>query len=113
MVEKLVQHRSRQTIMESDLNNAQLYARASIDHVVGDGIEEGRRFVGFDVTQKGSLQVLVSAGRLYFDGGVYPPPSAFETWFVSAALDDDAFERIEAALPAAAEAAKTAPRPES
>lgn len=72
MVEKLVQHRSRQTIMESDLNNAQLYARASIDHVVGDGIEEGRRFIGFDVTQKGSLQVLVSAGRLYFDGGVYP-----------------------------------------
>ena len=28
--------------------------------------------------------------------------SAFEAWFVSAALDDDAFERIAAALPAAA-----------
>jgi len=39
------------------------------------------------------------------DAGVYAPPSAFETWFVSTALDDAAFERIEAALPAAALAA--------
>lgn len=39
------------------------------------------------------------------DAGVYPPPSAFEAWFVSAALDDDAFAKIEAALPAAAQAA--------
>ena len=46
------------------------------------------------------------------DGGVYPPPSPFETWFVSTALDDEAFDTIEAALPAAAYAAKTAPRPE-
>lgn len=45
------------------------------------------------------------------DGGVYAPPSAFETWFVSAALDDDAFERIEAALPAAARAAAEATQP--
>ncbi len=40
--------------------------------------------------------------------GVYPPPSAFEAWFVSAALDDEAFETIEAALPAAALAAAAA-----
>ena len=42
------------------------------------------------------------------DAGVYAPPSAFETWFVSAALDDAAFERIAAALPAAARAAAEA-----
>ncbi len=42
------------------------------------------------------------------DGGVYAPPSAFEAWFVSAALDDDAFDRIAAALPAAASAAAAA-----
>ncbi len=42
------------------------------------------------------------------DAGVYAPPSAFETWFVSAALDDDAFEHIAAALPAAARAAAEA-----
>ncbi|MCX5041764.1 glutamate-1-semialdehyde 2,1-aminomutase [Aldersonia sp. NBC_00410] len=44
--------------------------------------------------------------------GVYAPPSAFEAWFVSAALDDAAFERIADALPAAAAAAATAPEPE-
>jgi glutamate-1-semialdehyde 2,1-aminomutase len=37
--------------------------------------------------------------------GVYLPPSAFEAWFVSAALDDDAVERVLEALPAAARAA--------
>ncbi|CAM3660502.1 glutamate-1-semialdehyde 2,1-aminomutase [Tsukamurella ocularis] len=40
--------------------------------------------------------------------GVYPPPSAFEAWFVSAALSDDDFASIEAALPAAARAAAAA-----
>jgi glutamate-1-semialdehyde 2,1-aminomutase len=45
------------------------------------------------------------------DQGVYPPPSAYETWFVSAALDDDAFDRITAALPAAARAAAEATEP--
>ena len=44
------------------------------------------------------------------DAGVYPPCSAFETWFVSAALDDDAFDRIAAALPAAAPR-RTPPKP--
>ena len=39
------------------------------------------------------------------DRGVYAPPSAFEAWFVSAALDDDAFSVIADALPAAASAA--------
>ena len=42
------------------------------------------------------------------DGGVYAPPSAFETWFVSAVLDDDAFAHIAEALPAAARAAAEA-----
>jgi glutamate-1-semialdehyde 2,1-aminomutase len=45
------------------------------------------------------------------DRGVYAPPSAFEAWFVSAALDDEAWETIEAALPAAAQAAATATGP--
>ena len=36
------------------------------------------------------------------DQGVYLPPSAFEAWFVSAAHDDGALDRIAAALPAAA-----------
>jgi len=39
------------------------------------------------------------------DQGVHLPPSAFEAWFVSAAHDDSAVERVMAALPAAADAA--------
>ena len=46
------------------------------------------------------------------EGGVYVPPSAFETWFVSDALNDEDFSVIEAALPAAAAAAAAAERPE-
>ncbi|GAA3951251.1 glutamate-1-semialdehyde 2,1-aminomutase [Gordonia caeni] len=45
-------------------------------------------------------------------GGVYAPPSAFEAWFVSTALDDEAFARITEALPAAAAAAAAAQAPE-
>ncbi|MEZ5117959.1 MAG: glutamate-1-semialdehyde 2,1-aminomutase [Candidatus Nanopelagicales bacterium] len=43
--------------------------------------------------------------------GVSLPPSAFEAWFVSAAHDDVAVERIAAALPAAARAAAAAVDP--
>lgn len=46
------------------------------------------------------------------EGGVYVPPSAFETWFVSDALNDEDFSVIEAALSAAAAAAAAAERPE-
>jgi len=55
----------------------------------------------------------VAAYKAFFhamlSGGVYLPPSAYEAWFVSTALDDDAFERIEAVLPIAARAAADAP----
>ncbi|MEV6631487.1 glutamate-1-semialdehyde 2,1-aminomutase [Actinoplanes sp. NPDC051470] len=40
--------------------------------------------------------------------GVYLPPSAFESWFVSAALDEAALETIAEALPPAARAAAAA-----
>jgi glutamate-1-semialdehyde 2,1-aminomutase len=42
------------------------------------------------------------------DNGVYLPPSAFEAWFVSAAHDDTALDRLVTALPAAAKAAASA-----
>jgi glutamate-1-semialdehyde 2,1-aminomutase len=42
--------------------------------------------------------------------GVYAPPSAFEAWFVSAALDDDCFGVLESALPFAAAAAASVTR---
>jgi glutamate-1-semialdehyde 2,1-aminomutase len=45
------------------------------------------------------------------DAGVYLPPSAFEVWFVNAALDSAAIDRIAEALPAAAQAAARAVPP--
>ncbi len=42
------------------------------------------------------------------DSGVYLPPSVFEAWFLSAAHDDAAMDRIVSALPAAAKAAASA-----
>ena len=42
------------------------------------------------------------------DGGVYLAPSVFEAWFVSAAHDDEAMNKIAEALPAAAKAAAAA-----
>ena len=51
----------------------------------------------------------VAAFRAFFhavlSAGVYLPPSAYEAWFVSTAIDDEALERIEAALAAGAAAA--------
>jgi glutamate-1-semialdehyde 2,1-aminomutase len=42
------------------------------------------------------------------DAGIYLPPSAFEAWFVNAAMTDDVLGRIAEALPAAAAAAAAA-----
>ena len=42
------------------------------------------------------------------DHGVYLAPSVFEAWFISAAHDDDAMQKISDALPAAAQAAAAA-----
>jgi glutamate-1-semialdehyde 2,1-aminomutase len=61
-----------------------------------------RDFAGAKATQTSRFAPFFHA---LLAGGVYPPPSAFEAWFVNTAMDDAAFEIIEAALPAAAEAA--------
>ena len=54
----------------------------------------------------------LGAFRAFFaamlDRGVYLPPSAFEAWFLSAAHDDAALDRVVDALPAAAAAAAAA-----
>ena len=54
----------------------------------------------------------VDAFRAFFHamlaGGVYLPPSAYESWFVSTAIDDEALDRIAATLPVAARAAAAA-----
>ncbi|GAA4438749.1 glutamate-1-semialdehyde 2,1-aminomutase [Phytohabitans houttuyneae] len=70
-------------------------------------------FTAADVVDYDSAKTQdVAAFKAFFhamlDRGVYLPPSAFEAWFVSTAIGDDALEVISAALPAAAAAAGAA-----
>jgi glutamate-1-semialdehyde 2,1-aminomutase len=70
-------------------------------------------FVDADVTDYESARAQdVAAFRAFFHAmladGVYLPPSAFEAWFVSTAIDDQALEIIAGALPRAAAAAREA-----
>ena len=67
-------------------------------------------FTGAEVLDYAGAQAQdVTAFRAFFhamlDAGVYLPPSAYEAWFVSTAIGDDALERIATALPAAARSA--------
>ena len=59
-----------------------------------------------------ALAANTAAYAKFFQGmlnrGVYPPPSQFEAWFLSAAHDDEAINRILDALPPAARAAAEA-----
>ncbi|MGI5211454.1 glutamate-1-semialdehyde 2,1-aminomutase [Plantactinospora sp. CA-290183] len=70
-------------------------------------------FTDADVVDYATARIQdVAAFKAFFHamlaGGVYLPPSAFESWFVSTAVDDAALEQIAAALPAAARAAAAA-----
>ena len=70
-------------------------------------------FTDREVTDYAGAQTQdVDAFRAFFHEmlarGVYLPPSAYESWFVSGAIDDAALETIEAALPHAARAAAAA-----
>jgi glutamate-1-semialdehyde 2,1-aminomutase len=70
-------------------------------------------FVDADVTDYATARTQsVAAHAAFFHEmlahGVYLPPSAFEAWFVSVALDENALEVVADALPAAARAAARA-----
>jgi glutamate-1-semialdehyde 2,1-aminomutase len=70
-------------------------------------------FTGTEVRDYDTARTTDSAAYAAFfhamlDRGVYLPPSAYEAWFLSAAHDDAALDRVVAALPAAARAARDA-----
>ncbi|MFE0588725.1 glutamate-1-semialdehyde 2,1-aminomutase [Micromonospora echinospora] len=64
--------------------------------------------VDYDSARTQDVPAFTAFFHAMLAGGVYLPPSAFEAWFVSAALDDAALDQIAAALPAAANAAAAA-----
>ncbi|HIW95307.1 MAG TPA: glutamate-1-semialdehyde 2,1-aminomutase [Candidatus Corynebacterium gallistercoris] len=66
---------------------------------------EGRNFADMQAADTFRYPAFFHA---LLEGGVFAPPSVFETWFVSTALTDDDFQRIEDAADAAASAAAAA-----
>ena len=62
-------------------------------------------FTGAQAAQSAVPERYPAFFHAMLDAGVYLPPSAYEAWFVSAAHDDRAIDRIATALPAAARAA--------
>jgi glutamate-1-semialdehyde 2,1-aminomutase len=62
----------------------------------------------YDGARAQDLPAFAAFFHAMLDRGVYLPPSAFEAWFVSAAHDDAALDRVVAALPDAARAAAAA-----
>ncbi|GAB2589817.1 glutamate-1-semialdehyde 2,1-aminomutase [Microlunatus antarcticus] len=87
---------------------------ASVPHVIQTaGNMFSVFFVGEDVDSvpdyaTASTQVTTRYSAFFhsmLDAGVYLPPSAYESWFLSSAHDDAVLDRVVAALPAAAAAA--------
>ncbi|MCO5994489.1 glutamate-1-semialdehyde 2,1-aminomutase [Actinoallomurus rhizosphaericola] len=62
----------------------------------------------FEQAQRQNTRKYAAFFHTALDHGVYLPPSAYEAWFLSAAHDDTALERITEALPHAARAAAEA-----
>jgi glutamate-1-semialdehyde 2,1-aminomutase len=62
----------------------------------------------YDRARRQDLPAFRAFFHAMLDRGVYLPPSAFESWFLSAAHDDPALQRVLDALPAAAAAAAAA-----
>jgi glutamate-1-semialdehyde 2,1-aminomutase len=67
-----------------------------------------RDVVNYADAQTQDLEAFRAFFNTMLNQGVYLPPSAYEAWFVSTAIDDEALERIAAALPRAAAAAGSA-----
>ncbi len=62
----------------------------------------------YDAARRQDLPAFRAFFHAMLEQGVYLPPSAFESWFLSAAHDDRALQRVTDALPAAAAAAAAA-----
>ena len=97
------------------------FAEAGLPHLIqSTGNMFSVFFVDEGVTAVPSFEVAATQRtdrfRAFFhamlERGVYLPPSAFEAWFLSAAHDDRAVDRVVSALPEAARAALAVPDPE-
>ena len=72
------------------------------------GTPGGTRITDYAGAQRQSGAAFAAFFHAMLDQGIHLPPSGYEVWFVSAAHDDSAIDRIVSALPKAAVAARTA-----
>jgi glutamate-1-semialdehyde 2,1-aminomutase len=105
----------RSVWLQSEVSAA--LSKASVPHVVSSAgnlfsvffVPEGVTVVpDYATASTQSTETYAAFFHAMLDSGVYLPPSAFEGWFLSAAHDDGAMNRILDALPGAAEAAARA-----
>jgi glutamate-1-semialdehyde 2,1-aminomutase len=68
-------------------------------------VPDERQVRNFDDARSQNVAQYTAFFHALLARGIYLPPSAFESWFVSAALSGEALDRVLAALPAAARAA--------
>jgi glutamate-1-semialdehyde 2,1-aminomutase len=105
------------------LTASQLLSQAVRDALTAQGVPHAVQFAGsmfsvfftelaevrnYDDARQQDLAAFAAFFHAMLERGVYLPPSAFESWFLSAAHDDAALARVLRALPAAAEAAAAA-----
>ncbi|WP_051639848.1 glutamate-1-semialdehyde 2,1-aminomutase [Cellulomonas sp. URHE0023] len=105
--------------LRSELSSA--LAREGLPHTIQWGGNLFSTFFGADSAREGARDyaaVLATESWRYapffhslLESGVYAPPSPFEAWFVSAAHDDAALDRVVSAFPAAVRAAASATAP--
>ena len=72
------------------------------------GTPAGTRITDYSGAQRQSGAAFAAFFHAMLDQGIHLPPSGYEVWFVSAAHDDTAIDRIVNALPRAAVAARAA-----
>ena len=97
---------------------AEAFAAVGLPHTVQRASNLFSTVLGTDAGARDYAEALASEAWRYpaffhslLRDGVYAPPSAFEAWFLSAAHDDAALDRVVSALPAAARAAAQAAPP--
>lgn len=71
MPEKSVIFRDSQELSSEDLNNQQTWLGSSLDHVVMDAIEPGKKYIGFTISKSAQTAITLTPGRLYAGGLVY------------------------------------------
>lgn len=70
MERRVIIHQDQQ-LTSTDLNNMGSFPRGSLDNVVHDGIDPGRKFTGFPVAETGPLEITVGSGRFFNQGKVF------------------------------------------